>query len=74
MEEAAWWEPFKRRETEEGITLYLHGTREERVKIPADQVEKILRAMKEGWHIDIEYADIEGGIDIKEAGLERDED
>ncbi len=67
------WKPFEIRETEKGETLYLHGTPENRIKVEADKVGKILEAIKRGWNVDIQYAIIDGSIDISDIELERDE-
>ncbi len=69
-----YWKPFDLMENEYGsLTLYLHGTEDERKAVDAKDTPKILEAIKNGWHIDIQYADIEGEIDIGDAGLDKDE-
>jgi len=54
--------------------LHLHGKKGKRRAVKADDVlKKMLKAIKLGWDIDIDYAVIYGGIDIREAGLDKDE-
>jgi len=56
------------------LGLYGTGTAGEREEIEACKIDIIYYAMRQGWDIDIRYADIKGDIDIKNAGLEMDEE
>lgn len=61
---------------EDGRTiLRLHGTKEQRAKVEADKVHIIMDAIARGWDIDVQYADIEGDLDIRTIvdELEKDE-
>ena len=56
--------PFEVVEEDGWTILRLHGTEGERAKVEADKVHIIMEAIAQGWDIDIEYADIEGDLDI----------
>jgi hypothetical protein len=60
------WKPFEVRVTGERKTLCLQGTEESLVKIEADKSGKILEAIKRGWNVYVEWADIDGDISIGE--------
>ena len=53
--------------------LRLHGEKGKRKKIKADKIPKLYEAMRNGWDIDIEYAVIDGDIDIRAAELDTDD-
>jgi len=67
------WEPFEVIQEEGETTLRLCGIKEERKTIEETDVPKILRAIKRGWNVDIDFAVVEGDINIAGLGLDRDE-
>ena len=64
MDPEADYEPFEVVEKDGRTVLRLHGTEEQRVKVEADRVHIIMAAIVQGCDIDIEYADIDGGLNI----------
>jgi len=66
------WKPFDLIEVRNGTTLYLHGVWDAWKRIKAVEVEKILKAIRRGWNIDIRFAIIEAGIDIQDLWTARD--
>jgi hypothetical protein len=57
--------PFKRHEGDERPTLYLHGVdNNKHTTVDKDKTHIIMEAIAEGWDIDIQYATIEGDLDI----------
>ena len=68
------FEPFEAVEEDGRTILWLHGTAIERRTVGANKIDIIYCAMRQGWDIDIRYADIEGDMDIKNAGLDMDEE
>lgn len=73
MEDREYWKPFDVIEDKRGTTLRLHGEGGKRRKIEADKIPKIYEAMRKGWDIDIQYAIIDGIINISAAELETDD-
>ena len=51
MKDAEYLKPFAVVEDDEGTTLRLHGTEEERKTVTEEDTPKILEAIKNGWHI-----------------------
>ena len=68
------WEPFEVVEDNEGTTLRLHGTEEERKIVKEEDTPKILEAIKNGWHIFAPYVLIQGEVSITGIGLERNQE
>jgi uncharacterized protein YjbI with pentapeptide repeats len=67
------WDPFEVViEEDSSTTLCLHGEEGKRKLVSVDKTLKILEAIKNGWNIDIRYADIKGDINISRSGLSKD--